>query len=228
MFFCRGLISKVHKNRLYGRDAGMRIVKEGYQFVIVPLVLGLVFLIVGRSVVLVAAGILCVLVSLFCLYFFRDPKIEITIGDNLILSPCNGTVLEVSENETEKVIRVFLSVLDVHLQRSPVHGTVKNVEYKPGKFLKAVETQAHIVNEQNVITIENESGRYLVKQIAGILARRCVSWVKPGDVLKPGDKIGVIKFSSQVDLHIPKNTDIKVSRGDKVVSGVTTFATLNK
>jgi phosphatidylserine decarboxylase len=206
----------------------MRIVKEGYQFIIVPFILGLVFLIAGRGVVLIAVGILCVLVSLFCLYFFRDPEIEITRGSTLILSPCNGTVLEVSGNETEKVIRVFLSVWDVHLQRSPVLGKVKSVEYKPGKFLKAMETKAHIVNEQNVITIENESGRYLVKQIAGILARRCVSWVNPGDVLKPGDKIGVIKFGSQVDLHIPKNTDIKVSRGDKVVSGVTVFATLNK
>jgi phosphatidylserine decarboxylase len=206
----------------------MQIVKEGYKFIIIPLILGLAFLITGRGVVLIAAGTLCVLVSLFCLYFFRDPKIEITRGDNLILSPCNGTILEVSENEMEKIIRVFLSVWDVHLQRSPVPGRVKNVEYKPGKFLKAMEAQAHIVNEQNVITIENESGRYLVKQIAGILARRCVSWVKSGDVLKSGDKIGIIKFSSQVDLHIPKNTDIKVSQGDKVVSGVTIFATLNK
>lgn len=219
---------EVYKNRLYRGDAGMRIVKEGYQFIIVPLILGLVFLIAGRGIILIAMVTLCVLVSLFCLYFFRDPEIEITRGDNLILSPCNGMVLEVSENETEKVIRVFLSVLDVHLQRSPVPGKVKSVEYKSGKFLKAIEPQAHIVNEQNIITIENESGKYLVKQIAGILARRCVSWVKPGDVLKPGDKIGMIKFSSQVDLHIPRNTDIKVSRGDKVVSGVTIFATLNK
>lgn len=221
-------MSEAYKNRLYGRDIGMRIVKEGYQFIIIPLILGLVFLIAGRGVVLIVLGALCVLVSLFCLYFFRDPEIEITRGDNLILSPCSGTVLEVSGNETEKVIRVFLSVLDVHLQRSPVSGKVKSVKYKPGKFLKAMAPQAHIVNEQNIITIENESGRYLVKQIAGILARRCISWVNPGDILKPGDKIGIIKFSSQVDLHIPKNTDIKVSRGDKVVSGVTIFAILNK
>jgi phosphatidylserine decarboxylase len=219
---------ELYKNRLYKRDVGMRIVREGYQFILIPFILGLAFLIAGRGIVLIAVGALCVLVSLFCLYFFRDPKIEITRGDNLILSPCNGTVLEVSENETEKVIRVFLSVLDVHLQRSPVPGKVKSVEYKPGKFLKAMEPQAHIVNEQNIIIIENESGKYLVKQIAGILARRCVSWVKPGDVLKLGDKIGVIKFSSQVDLHIPKNTDIKINRGDKVVSGMTIFAVLNK
>ncbi|MDR0800356.1 MAG: phosphatidylserine decarboxylase [Endomicrobium sp.] len=206
----------------------MQIVKEGYRFVTVPLILGLVLLTVCRGVILTAAGILCILISLFCVYFFRDPQIEITKGNNLILSPCNGTVLEVSENETEKIIRVFLSVLDVHLQRSPVTGKVKCVEYKPGKFFKAMDPQAHIVNEQNIITIENENGKYLVKQIAGIFARRCVSWVKPGDILSSGDKIGVIKFSSQVDLHIPKNTDIKVNQGDKVVSGVTIFATLNK
>ncbi|MCA6084820.1 phosphatidylserine decarboxylase [Candidatus Endomicrobiellum agilis] len=206
----------------------MQIVKEGYRFITVPLILGLVLLIVSRGTILTTAGIFCILISLFCVYFFRDPQVEITKGDNLILSPCNGTVLEVSENETEKIIKVFLSVLDVHLQRSPVMGKVKCVEYKPGKFLKAMDPQAHIVNEQNIITIENESGKYLVKQIAGILARRCVSWVKPGDILNTGDKIGVIKFSSQVDLHIPKNTDVKVNQGDKVVSGVTIFATLNK
>ncbi|MDR3274558.1 MAG: phosphatidylserine decarboxylase [Endomicrobium sp.] len=204
----------------------MQIVKEGHTFVIVPLILGLILFIAGRGAGSIVSGILCVLVSLFCVYFFRDPAIEITKGDGLILSPCNGTVLEVSENESEKIIRVFLSVLDVHLQRSPIIGKVVSVEYRPGKFLKAMEPQAHIVNEQNIITIENENGKYVVKQIAGILARRCVSWVKPGDFLQSGDKIGVIKFSSQVDLHMPKNIYIKIKQGDKVVSGVTIVAAL--
>ncbi|GHT52529.1 phosphatidylserine decarboxylase proenzyme [Endomicrobiia bacterium] len=206
----------------------MQIVKEGYPFIAIPLGLGLGLIIAGFGRVSSILGTLFILISLFCLYFFRDPKVKITKGDGLILSPCNGTVLEVSEKRTEKVIRVFLSVLDVHLQRSPISGRVISVEHKPGKFLKAMEPQAHIVNEQNVITIENENGKYLVKQIAGILARRCVLWVKQGDVLNTGDKIGVIKFSSQVDLHMPKNVDIKVKQGDKVVSGVTVFATLSK
>ncbi|GHT59877.1 phosphatidylserine decarboxylase proenzyme [Endomicrobiia bacterium] len=208
------------------RNVDMQIVKEGYPFIAIPLALGLGLIIAGFGRVSSILGTLFILISLFCLYFFRDPKVEITKGDGLILSPCNGTVLEVSEKKTEKVIRVFLSVLDVHLQRSPIFGRVISVEHKPGKFLKAMEPQAHIVNEQNVITIENENGKYLVKQIAGILARRCVLWVKQGDVLNTGDKIGVIKFSSQVDLHMPKNVDIKVKQGDKVVSGVTIFATL--
>jgi phosphatidylserine decarboxylase len=206
----------------------MQIVKEGYPFILVPLILGLLLLLFSFSEVSSIVGILCILFSLFCLYFFRDPKVEITLGENLILSPCNGTVLEVSENETEKVIRVFLSIFDVHLQRSPISGKVLSVEHKHGKFLKAMDPNAHIVNEQNIITIENENGKYIVKQIAGILARRCVSWVKPGDILKPGDKIGVIKFSSQVDLHMPKNAEIIIKKGDKAISGVTVFANINK
>lgn len=204
----------------------MSIVRDGYPFILIPLVLGL--LLISSSTLTLILGILLILFALFCAYFFRDPKIEVTKGEGLILSPCNGTVLEVSENDTEKVIRVFLSVFDVHLQRSPIDGKVTKVEYKPGKFLKAMEPEAHILNEQNHIVIENENGTYVVKQIAGILARRCVSWVKPGDEIKAGDKIGVIKFSSQVDLHMPKNVDIKVKKDDKVVSGVTVFAVLNK
>jgi phosphatidylserine decarboxylase len=206
----------------------MQIVKEGYPFILIPLILGIVLVVSVFGKFAHLAGVLCILGSLFCFYFFRDPKVEITQGENLILSPCNGTVLEVTENETEKVVRVFLSVLDVHLQRSPIAGKVLSVEYKPGKFLKAMDPEAHIVNEQNVITIENENGRYLVKQIAGILARRCVFWVKPGDILKLGDKIGVIKFGSQVDLHMPKNVEVKVKKSNKVVSGVTIFAIINK
>jgi phosphatidylserine decarboxylase len=204
----------------------VRILKEGYPFVGVSLVLGVMSLVLNCGLISILIGILCCLVSGFCLYFFRDPEIKITQGNNLVLSPCNGTIIELSENETEKVIRVFLSVLDVHLQRSPVSGRVLKVEYNPGKFLRAMNPRAHVVNEQNVITIENENGKYIVKQIAGILARRCVSWVNPGDFLKIGDKIGLIKFSSQVDLHLPKSVDIKVKQGDKVVSGVTVFAIL--
>ncbi|MDR3071055.1 MAG: phosphatidylserine decarboxylase [Endomicrobium sp.] len=204
----------------------MQIVKEGYLFILVPFSLGLILFIMGLGGLAYIIGVLCVLFSLFCLYFFRDPKIEITKGDNLIISPCNGTVLEVSESETEKIVRVFLSVLDVHLQRSPIFGKVVSVEHKSGKFLKADNPQAHIVNEQNIITIENENGRYVVKQIAGVLARRCVCWVKQGDIVNMGDKIGLIKFGSQVDLHMHKNVKIKVGSGNKVVSGVTIIATL--
>lgn len=204
----------------------MSIVKEGYPFIFIPLIAGLALILFGFGLISFIFGIVLVLAALFCVYFFRDPKIEITQGENLVLSPCNGTVLEVSENESEKIIRVFLSVLDVHLQRAPIYGKVESVKHQAGKFLKAMDPQAHIVNEQNIIVIRNDRGVFIVKQIAGILARRCVAWVKAGDEIKIGDKIGVIKFSSQVDLHFPKNVEVKVKTGDKVVSGVSVFGVI--
>ena len=136
--------------------------------------------------------------------------------------------MEINENKNENVVRVFLSIFNVHLQRSPIHGTVKTVEYKEGKFLMAWDPSAHDVNEQNIITIENEYGTYIVQQISGFLARRCVSWVKAGDTLKMGDKIGCIKFGSQVDLHLPKIFEITVKPGDKVRAGITVMGKITE
>lgn len=200
----------------------MSIVKEGYIFILGFLVAG-----IACSFIFAPLSVVFYLTAIFCLFFFRDPHLTINRDDNFILSPCNGTVLDVIENENgQSEIRVFMSVFNVHLQRSPISGKVVSVEHKPGKFLKAHLPEAHVENEQNLITIENETGKYVVKQIAGILARRCVAWVKPGDVLEQGDKIGVIKFSSQVDLIMPAGYKIRVKPGDKVTSGLTIFATI--
>lgn len=215
----------------------MSILKEGYPFIIPSFAAGVVFVIASRfvellplSIVCFALGALLLLFSFFCMFFFRDPKITITVGEGIILSPCNGTVMEVTEDSSpsneggEKVVRVFLSVFSVHLQRSPVSGTVTSVTHKDGKFLAAWDPKAHVENEQNIITIQGDNGIYTVRQIAGLLARRCVSWVKPGDTLKIGDKIGMIKFSSQVDLHLPKSSVINVKAGDKTKAGITIMA----
>jgi len=126
--------------------------------------------------------------------------------------------------ENEKIIRVFLSVFSVHLQRSPVNGTVAGVAHKDGKFFAAWNPRAQAENEQNVITIQGDDGVYIVRQIAGLIARRCVSWVKTGDTLEAGDKIGMIKFGSQVDLHLPKSAMIRVKNGDKARAGITVLA----
>jgi phosphatidylserine decarboxylase len=158
------------------------------------------------------------------MYFFRDPAVEVTQEEGAILSPCSGTVMEIIEEDGEKVVRMFLSIFSVHLQRSPVGGTVIDVTHKDGKFLAAWNPRAHIENEQNIYKIQSEDGIYTVRQVAGLVARRCVSWVKSGDTLKAGDKIGMIKFSSQVDLHIPKTAVIKVKPGDKTKAGVTIIA----
>lgn len=202
----------------------MSIVKEGLPFIFVPLVIAAAFLALRLTLPQLgtASGIVCVIffvIALFCAFFFRDPHIEITKGEDNILSPCNGTVMEVIENNDEKIIRVFLSIFNVHLQRAPVSGTVRKVEHKDGEFLMANNPEAFMRNEQNIITIESGRGIFVVRQIAGFLARRCVAWVKEGDIITKGDKIGLIKFSSQVDLHLPVNVTINVKKGDKIAAG---------
>jgi len=210
----------------------MSILKEGYPFIFPSLAAGLALIIASVfaarqpvSVICIALGSASIIFALFCVFFFRDPKVIITQGQGIILAPCNGTVMEITEEDGEKVIRVFLSIFSVHLQRSPVSGTVTGVTHKDGKFLAAWNPRAHIENEQNIFTIQGEDGVYTVRQIAGLVARRCVSWVKTGDILKAGDKIGMIKFSSQVDLHLPKTASVNVSPGEKTKAGITVMAT---
>ena len=206
----------------------MSILKEGYPFIIPSFLTGAALLVVSKltafspvTVGCFSLGCVLIVFALFCVYFFRDPKIKVTQGEGLILSPCNGTVMEVTEEGEQKVIRVFLSIFSVHLQRSPVSGTVVDVTHKDGKFYAAWNPRAHSENEQNIITIRSEDNMYVVRQIAGLVARRCVSWVKKSDVLKAGDKIGMIKFSSQVDLHLPKKAVIDIKPGDKTKAGIT-------
>jgi phosphatidylserine decarboxylase len=209
----------------------MTILKEGYPFILPSLAAGLGLIIIPRFAgleaypvvfyILLGLGIGCTVFALFCVFFFRDPAITAAAGEGRVLSPCNGTVLGVEEGENEKVIRVFLSIFNVHLQRSPVRGKIKSLEHRDGKFLMAWDPLAHSLNEQNIFTIENPEGLFTVRQIAGFLARRCVSWVKTGDELNQGEKIGCIKFSSQVDLHLPASVRVTVKSGDPVRAGVT-------
>jgi phosphatidylserine decarboxylase len=209
----------------------MSVLKEGYPFILPSFAAGLGLIVIPALTglaaypavfyILLGMGTVCAVFALFCLFFFRDPAVTITGGETRVLSPCNGTVLDTEEGENEKVVRVFLSIFNVHLQRSPVRGKLKSLEHKDGKFLMAWDPLAHSLNEQNIFTIENENGLFTVRQIAGFLARRCVSWVKTGDELKQGEKIGCIKFSSQVDLHMPASVEVTVKPGDRVRAGVT-------
>jgi len=214
----------------------MSVLKEGFPFIFPPFAAGLALVIVSRfngvlnlppagACIALAFGIVLLIFAVFCVFFFRDPEIKITQGENIILSPCNGTVMGLEEEGNEKIIRVFLSIFSVHLQRAPAAGTVTGVTHKDGKFLMAWDPRAQSLNEQNIITIQADDGVYTVRQIAGFLARRCVSWVKTGDNLKAGDKIGMIKFSSQVDLHLPAHAVISVKLGDKVRAGITVMGT---
>ena len=207
------------------------ILKEGYPFIFPSLITGFILLIISVffklfpiSIICIILGILLLIFAFFCMFFFRDPKIQITQGEKIILSPCNGTVMEITKEGNEKVIRTFLSIFSVHLQRSPADGIVTDVTHKDGKFYAAWNPRAQAENEQNIITIKSGENVYIVRQIAGLVARRCVSWVKYGDILKAGDKIGMIKFSSQVDLHLPETAEINVKPGDKTMAGITVMA----
>jgi len=211
----------------------MSILKEGYPYIFPALAAGVALIIIAIFIKFQPVFISCavlgsvlIILALFCVFFFRDPKITITQGERIVLSPCSGTVMEVTEEGDEKIVRVFLSIFSVHLQRSPVSGTVAETAHKDGKFLAAWDKRAQAENEQNVIIIKGDGGEYTVRQIAGLVARRCVSWVKPGDVLEAGDKIGMIKFGSQVDLHLPKSAAISVKAGEKTKAGVTIMATI--
>jgi phosphatidylserine decarboxylase len=200
----------------------MSIAKEGIPFIVVPIAAGAVVLLLCRGWWgCTAIGAVLVLLGLFSAFFFRDPVRVIPAGDNLVLSPCDGTVMEIAEENSTTVVRVFLSVFNVHLQRAPLAGEITGVKYCPGKCVPAMKPEAQLVNEQNIITMKTAHGEFVVRQIAGILARRVVSWVKAGDRVEKGQHIGLIKFGSQVDLHMPKNVAVKVKVNDKVTGGET-------
>lgn len=160
-------------------------------------------------------------------YFFRDPNRQIPDGDgNIIVSPADGKVTLVkdlaSENGTSaKLVSIFLSPLDVHINRAPIAGRITDISYAKGKFLMATDKNASLVNEQNVLTIQGERITVVCKQIAGILARRIVCWKKLGEHVVLGERFGMIKFSSRTDLIVPSNVEVLVSEGMRVKGGIT-------
>jgi len=198
------------------------MVKEGFPFVIVPLIVGLALLVYGLWIV----AALVFLLAAFMAYFFRDPAREIPAGDNLILSAADGRVTRIENNETGKLVSVFLSPLNVHINRSPIAGTIEQIEYIPGKKGPATNDKASMLNERNSLTIVGEKATVVCTQIAGILARRIVCWNKEGDSLESGEKFGMIKFGSRTDLLMPADVEIRVQVGDKVTGGETVIASL--
>ena len=172
---------------------------------------------------------------LFILWFFRDPNRTPLVEEGLLVSPGDGEVVEIMREPEKRYlnddtirISIFLSVTDVHVQRVPMSGRVTLVEHRPGQFLQAFRPEASEVNEAIAMITESEYGRVLTKQIAGILARRCVNHAQVGDWLTTGQRFGLIKFSSRVDLFLPPNAELIVRVGDKVYGGLTPIARLKK
>lgn len=196
------------------------MVKEGLPFVIVP---GLLAMFSAYFQIWWLAAIFAGL-AVFMAYFFRDPHRESPEGEGLILAACDGTVTRVDNNDDGKLVSVFMSPLDVHINRSPISGKVTKADYIRGKKNPATSNQASLTNERNTLTIEGEGITIKTTQIAGIMARRIVCWAKEGDELRQGEKYGLIKFSSRTDVSMPPNVEIRVKIGDHVKGGETVLA----
>ena len=164
----------------------------------------------------------------FTAYFFRNPKRSVTPAEGQILSPADGVVREIRMVDADPFIggpavrlAIFLSIFNVHLNRSPVAGRVFMRHYRPGKYIPAFKSHASEVNERNLVGIESAAGPVLVTQITGFLARRIVCWAQPGDFLEQGQLFGLIRFGSCTELVLPAHVVLTVQRGQKVKGGVT-------
>ncbi|MFL6466810.1 MAG: phosphatidylserine decarboxylase [Pyrinomonadaceae bacterium] len=197
------------------------MVKEGFPFVIVPVVAALV----AGAVLFWPVAAFFALVAGFMAFFFRDPYRAVPAQDGLIVSAADGRITRIDQTEDGKNVSVFLSPLDVHINRSPIEGTISKIEYVLGRKLPATNNNASFLNERNSLTIENKDISVVCTQIAGVLARRIVCWNKAGDLLKRGERFGLIKFSSRTDLLMPHSVELCVNVGDRVKGGETVIAT---
>lgn len=194
--------------------------KEGLPFVIVPALIAMLF---AYFQYWPFAAIFAA-IAFFMAYFFRDPYREIPQGEGLIVAGADGRVTRIDETEEGRLVSVFMSPLDVHINRSPISGTITKAEYIPGKKAPATNNSASLTNERNSLTIAGPGLTVRCTQIAGIMARRIVCWNKEGDELARGQKFGLIKFSSRTDVLMPANAELLVKIGDHVKAGETVIA----
>jgi phosphatidylserine decarboxylase len=203
------------------------MVREAYPFVIPALLASFVaggVYFVAPSLIWAIVCVLAAVLTLFFAYFFRDPERNVPQETGIVISAADGLVTKVEDRETGLFVSVFLSPLDVHINRAPIAGTITKVDYVKGKKGPATTDKSSIENERNSITIEGDGIQVVCTQIAGLVARRIVCWKKEGDVLKAGERFGLIKFSSRTDLVIPKTYSIAVKVGDRVKGGETIIA----
>ncbi len=219
------------------------LTKYGTDNIIVMLIGGILFIIVGyfvsKQYISIPLYIVGFILILFTLWFFRDPDRQVPdeakSDESILISPADGKVVQIIDVEESlylrsnaKQISIFLSPIDVHVNRSPASGVVEFYTYNPGDYLVAYHPKSSELNEQSKIGLKTKYGKILFKQIVGILARRLVCELKVGDSINTGDKFGMMKFGSRMDVIIPTDTEILVKKGDRVVAGETIIAKLNK
>ena len=200
------------------------MVRDGYKFALPPLALGILAAAIGWHI----TGIVLLLLGAFVVSFFRDPKRVPPTDATLVVSPADGRVTVVVKESWEgrpgQRISIFLAIWNVHVSRTPMAGRILRVDYKPGKFYNAMRARASQDNEQNVIHLETERGEIVFKQIAGAIARRVVCWKRPGDTVTLGERIGLIRFGSRMDVWLPEGAEIVAQVGQHVAGGTTVLA----
>ena len=184
-------------------------------------------------------GLIGLVATLWCIFFFRDPERFVPLEDNAIISPADGVVtrVEYGAEAPEELgygktkfnkISIFLNVFNVHVNRVPLSGSVTKVIYRPGKFLSANAEEASVENERNSVVVKNSSGTEIIfVQVAGLVARRIVSDIKEGQEVVAGQRYGIIRFGSRADLYFPENVEIKSLLGQTMVGGETIIAKIN-
>ena len=203
------------------------MIKDAYRFSLPPLIVGAICFIPGWKWL---GGIL-IFLGLFIFYFFRDPQRSIPSDPALILSPADGHVVEIVDEMLDSVvghrISIFLSIWDVHVQRAPAAGRIADVVYRPGRFYAALRSAASRENEQNIIYVHTPRGPLVFKQIAGAIARRVICWKREGEEVALGERVGLIRFGSRVDIWLPLDTQVVVKLRQKVKGGESILAKWN-
>ena len=214
----------------------MRIAREGLPFIAIAAVLALAAILYaarrGSWPAWLLSAVL-VVVAVWVVYFFRDPERTGERGDRVVTSPADGKVVLITEVDEPafihgraKRVSIFMNVFNVHVNRYPVSGTVKYVQYNPGKFLNAAVEKSSLENEQRSVGIESGPYRILVRQIAGLIARRIVTYSREGERVEQGERMGLIRFGSRVDVFLPTDATVRVKIGDLTTAGSTTLAEL--
>ena len=214
----------------------MNVAREGIPFILIALALaalGYTAALLRRSWLLWLLAFVLTLLVLWVAYFFRDPERNGPRGEQLVISPADGKVIEIVEVDEPAFLQgravrisVFMNVFNVHVNRYPVGGKVAYVHYNPGKFLNAAVEKASLENEQMSVGVQTPRHRVLFRQIAGLIARRIVTYSQVGDEAAQGDRMGLIRFGSRVDVFVPVGTKVNVKVGDKPQAGMTVLAEL--
>ena len=205
--------------------------KSGYKIIFINgviLIVLILFLTVYYSYFLLIITLLTGCVFIFQFFFFRDPERKTLKSKNLICSPADGKVIKITQvkddiflHKNGLLISIFMSVFNIHVNRIPFSGKVDYLHYKPGKYIAAFVDKSSEINEQMVIGIQTQQGKILIKQIAGIIARRIDCYLKKGDIVNIGDRFGMIKYGSRVDIIIPSSSKVHVKKNQKVIAGET-------